>query len=224
MFLVALAMTLLLFGGAALAAGAAELTGDETQTDSTSSESTETAPSPEPAPQPEDPTPAPPPPAPPPAQEPAPDPPSPPPAEVPLPPIPEPGEHPVVIVPPAWLDKPETAPLDPEARRGTGAVVWVYRVLPDPTPPAKRLAPAFARTLRSVARHEDVHWSLVLGALRAQGHEGRAPATKRHMTALAHRFERPASAETPGSPRAPTAGPCSPNERWLSAATTELSA
>jgi hypothetical protein len=189
LFLVALAMTLLLFGGAALAAGAAELSGDETQTDSTSSESPETATSPEPAPQPEDPTPPAPPPPPPPAEEPAPEP-SPPPAHMPLPPVPKPGEHPVVIVPPAWLDKPETAALDPEARRGTGAIVWVYRVLPDPTPPAKRLAPAFARTLRSVARREDVHWSLVLGALRANGHEGRAPATKRHMAGLAHRLRK----------------------------------
>jgi hypothetical protein len=190
-FLVALAMTLLLFGGAALAAGAAELSGDDTQTDSTSSESTETATNPEPAPPPpEDPTPPAPPPTPPPAEEPAPEPGSPPPAEVPLPPVPEPGGHPVVIVPPAWLDKPETAALDPEARRGAGAVVWVYRVLPDPTPPAKRLAPVFARTLRSVARHEHVPWSLVLGALRAQGHEGRMPATKRQMTSLAQRLRK----------------------------------
>ncbi len=56
-----------------------------------------------------------------------------------MPPIPEPGGHPVVIVPPAWLDKPETAILDPEAHRSAGAVVWVYRVLPDPD--AAREAP-----------------------------------------------------------------------------------
>lgn len=193
-FFIALAMTLLLFGGAALAAGATELTGDEAQADSTSSESTETATTPEPAPvpQPEDvPTtpPPPPPPPPPPAEEPAPGP-APPPDEVPLPPVPKPGGHPVVIVPPAWLDKPETAVLDPEARRSAGAVVWVYRVLPDPTPPAKRLAPAYARTLRSVARSERVHWSLLLGALRANGHEGRMPATKRQMASLAHRLRK----------------------------------
>jgi hypothetical protein len=194
-FLVALVTTLLVFGGAALAAGATELTGDETLMDSTSSESTETMPTPEPTPVPEPevvtpPAPPAPPPPPPPAEEPAPDPGAPPPGNLPLPPLPEPANHPDVIVPPAWLDKPETAALDPEARRGAGAVVWVYRVLPDPTPRAKRLAPAFARTLRSVARRERVHWSLVLGVLRASGHEGRVPATKRQMTSLAHHLRK----------------------------------
>jgi hypothetical protein len=190
-FLVGIAMTLLLFGGATLAASAADLTGDDALTDSTGSDSTETGATPDPAPAPEPevgPPPAPPPP--PPAEEPAPDPGPPPPGDLPLPPLPQPGQHPVVIVPPAWVDKPETAALDPEARRSAGAVVWVYRVLPDPTPPAKRLAPAFARTLRSVARREHVHWNLLLGALRANGQEGRFPATGRHMTSLAHHLRK----------------------------------
>jgi hypothetical protein len=199
-FLVGVAMTLLLFGGATLAASAADLTGDGTLTDSTGSESTEPGALPDPAPAP-DPVeaipPAAPPPAPPPApvEEPAPNPtpppPAPAPAPMPTPPsLPAPGQHPVVVIPPAWLDKPETAPLDPEVRDGTGAVVWLYRVLPDPTPPAKRLAPAFARKLRSVARGERVHWSLLLGVLRASGHEGRAPATGRQLRSLAHRLRK----------------------------------
>jgi hypothetical protein len=66
----------------------------------------------------------------------------------------------------------------------------VYRVLPDPTPPAKRLAPAFARKLRFGARGERVHWSLVLGVLRATGHEGRVPATGRQLRSLAHRLRK----------------------------------
>ena len=193
-FLVGLAMTLMLFGGATLAASAADLTGDATATDSTGSESTETSAPPDPAPAPEPevvlppPTP-PPPPAPP--DEPAPDPaPPPPPADEPAPPLPSPGQHPVVVVAPPWLDKPETAPLDPEVRDGTSAIIWMYRVLPDPTPPAKRLAPRFARTLRSVARHERVSWSVLLGVLRASGHEGRMPATGRQMRSLSHRLRK----------------------------------
>jgi hypothetical protein len=190
--LVGVAMALLLFGGATLGASAAELTSDETTTDSTSSESTETSAPPDPAPVP-DPEIAPPPPPPPPADEPAPDPAPPPPvppAAEPAPPLPSPDQHPVVVVAPPWLDKPETAPLDPEVRDGTDAIVWVHRVLPDPTPPAKRLAPGFARTLRSVARRERVSWSVLLGVLRASGHEGRVPATGRQMRSLSHRLRK----------------------------------
>ena len=191
-FLVGVAMALLLFGGATFAASAADLTGDETSTDSTSSESTETSAPPDPAPAP-DPEVAPPPAPPaPPADEPAPAPPPPPPSPPaePAPPLPSPGQDPVVVVAPPWLDKPETAPLDPEVRDGTDAIVWVYRVLPDPTPPAKRLAPGFARTLRSVARRERVSWNVLLGVLRASGHEGRVPATGRQMRSLSHRLRK----------------------------------
>lgn len=72
-------------------------------------------------------------------------------------------------------------PLDPEAfTPGTAATVWLHRVLPDPTPPSRRLAPAFAKELLRVARRERVHWSLVLGALRA---ERQGPTARRMFAA-----------------------------------------
>ena len=184
------ALTLLLFGGATLAAGAAELTGDETlgeattTTDSSEAGTTETESAPPPAET--DATGLPPAPPPAPAEEPPPSPGEAPPAS----PAPVPAEQPIVIVPPAWVDKPETALLDPEARESSSATIWLYRVLPDPTPPARRLAPAFARKLRAVARQERVHWSVLLGVLRASGREGVAPATAREMRTLAHRLGR----------------------------------
>ena len=66
-------------------------------------------------------------------------------------------------------DRGHAAPLDPEASApGTAATVWLHRVLPDPTPPSRRLAPGFAKELLRVSREQRVHWSLVLGALRAE--------------------------------------------------------
>jgi hypothetical protein len=60
-------------------------------------------------------------------------------------------------------------PLDPEASTpGTAATVWLHRLLPDPTPPSRRLAPRFAKELLRVSRKQRVHWSLVLGAMRAE--------------------------------------------------------
>ena len=64
--------------------------------------------------------------------------------------------------------------LDPEAS-GEGAVVWLHRVLPDPTPPARRLAPAFARELRRTAAENRIPWSLLLAVVRAHGNTGRVP-------------------------------------------------
>jgi hypothetical protein len=49
------------------------------------------------------------------------------------------------------------AELDPEADAdGFFATIWLHRPLPDPTPPAKRLTPKFARTLASVSRNARV--------------------------------------------------------------------
>jgi hypothetical protein len=65
------------------------------------------------------------------------------------------------------------ASLDPEASaEGFFATIWLHRPLPDPTPPAKRLAPRFARTLAREARSARVDWALVLGVLRARGFDG----------------------------------------------------
>ncbi len=65
------------------------------------------------------------------------------------------------------------AHLDPEANaEGFFATIWLHRPLPDPTPPAKRLTPRFARSLASEARAARVDWALVLGVLRARGFDG----------------------------------------------------
>lgn len=194
--LLGVVLTLLLFGGVTLAAGAADLTGDETLaettmgTDSSETGTTEAEPAQTPAETGEAGLPPAPPPDP--AEEPPPSPGEVPPASPPASPVvsPVPDGYPIVIVPPAWLDKPETAHLDPEVRESSNATIWLYRVLPDPTPRAKRLAPAFARKLRAVARRERVHWSVLLGVLRASGREGVAPATARQMRTLAHRLGR----------------------------------
>jgi hypothetical protein len=105
-----------------------------------------------------------------------------------LPPVaPEPA--PVPIVPPSWLDKPEAALPDPEASApDSAATIWLYRVLPDPTPPAKRLAPGFARRLAAIADRERVSWSLLLAVLRASGGDGPVPATARETEKLADRL------------------------------------
>ena len=65
------------------------------------------------------------------------------------------------------------AELDPEADAdGFFATIWLHRPLPDPTPPAKRLTPRFARTLAREAKSARVDWALVLGVLRARGFDG----------------------------------------------------
>jgi hypothetical protein len=67
-------------------------------------------------------------------------------------------------------------------------VVWLHRTLPDPTPPAKRLAPAFARSLLRTAKATHVDWALVLGVLRASGHKERFPASNRSLEQLSSRL------------------------------------
>jgi hypothetical protein len=67
-------------------------------------------------------------------------------------------------------------------------VVWLHRTLPDPTPPAKRLAPAFARALLRTSEAKHVDWALVLGVLRASGHKSSWPASQRSLNQLASRL------------------------------------
>jgi hypothetical protein len=63
--------------------------------------------------------------------------------------------------------------LDPEAdAEGFFATVWLHRTMPDPTPPAKRLSPLFAKTLVRESKRDGLDWALVLGVLRASGFEG----------------------------------------------------
>ena len=183
--LAGVALTLLLFGGAALAAAAQDLGGAETTTDTTTSADTTT--DGESTQSPDSPVPLPPPPPPPSA-------PGVPearnPAEPPVAPQPvTPEPVPVPVVPPSWLDKPEAALPDPEAADpNSAATIWLYRVLPDPTPPAKRLAPGFARRLAAIADRKRVSWSMLLGVLRASGRDGPAPATAREIEKLADRL------------------------------------
>jgi len=68
------------------------------------------------------------------------------------------------------------------------ATIWLHRTLPDPTPPAKRLSPAFARRLRTTAARAGTDWALVLGYLRAEGHRGRTPAGATRLERLASRL------------------------------------
>jgi hypothetical protein len=68
------------------------------------------------------------------------------------------------------------------------ATVWLNSPLPDPTPPAARLSPAFAQHLRLAASANGVQWSLLLGALRAKGATGRTPADAGTLNKLADRL------------------------------------
>src|SRR5207237_143724 len=64
-------------------------------------------------------------------------------------------------------------------------VVWLNRVLPDPTPPSRRLDASFAKRLSLVARRAHVDWALMLGVLRAEGASSSVPATPRELRDLA---------------------------------------
>jgi hypothetical protein len=80
---------------------------------------------------------------------------------------------------------------DPEVELpGMAATVWLHRALPDPTPPSKRLTRPFARNLRYASARNKVHWSLVLGVLRARGERGSVPASKRGLNRLAANLRR----------------------------------
>ena len=72
--------------------------------------------------------------------------------------------------------------VEPE---GGATTVWLNRALPDPTPPAKRLSPEFAKQLQKISAVNGVSWALVLGVLRAQGAKDRVPATAKELNALA---------------------------------------
>src|SRR5829696_3103705 len=78
-----------------------------------------------------------------------------------------------------------SAAADPEVNvLGTAATIWLHRTLPDPTPPARRLAPGFAEMLSRQSRAARVDWAVVLGVLRARGEDGRRPATRSEVHAL----------------------------------------
>jgi hypothetical protein len=82
---------------------------------------------------------------------------------------------------------PLRAPVDREAEAdepNVDATVWLYRALPDPTPPSRRLKPAFARKLQRIAARNNVDWALTLAVLRASGERGSVPASAARLRAL----------------------------------------
>jgi hypothetical protein len=78
-------------------------------------------------------------------------------------------------------------PLDGEANL-PGATVWIHGPSVDPTPEAARLRVAFARELVSYSRQAGVDWALVLAVLRADGRDGRSPATRSQLRSLSLRL------------------------------------
>ena len=90
---------------------------------------------------------------------------------------------------PVDVDAAHDAAVDAENASSFGTF-WLHRTLPDPTPPARRLEPRFARNLASASRSQHVDWALVLGVVRAQGHRGSVPATKAKLRSLASHLRR----------------------------------
>jgi hypothetical protein len=87
--------------------------------------------------------------------------------------------------------KPDVGPLrkpvDREAEAdepNVDATVWLYRALPDPTPPSRRLKPAFARRLKRISARNHVDWALTLAVLRASGERGSTPASPARLRSL----------------------------------------
>ena len=78
-------------------------------------------------------------------------------------------------------------PLDAEASL-PGATVWIHRAAVDPTPESARLRVQFARELVSYSRQAGVDWALVLAVLRADGNNGRSPATRNELRSLSLRL------------------------------------
>ena len=79
---------------------------------------------------------------------------------------------------------------------GGAPTVWLNRALPDPTPPAKRLSPKFAKNLQRIAAANGVSWALVLGVLRAEGARDRVPANVRELNALSRGLARRGAADS----------------------------
>jgi hypothetical protein len=84
---------------------------------------------------------------------------------------------------PKGAQAPHAAP--PELEGAASAVVWLNRAMPDPTPPALRLKPRFAKQLKAVAHANHLSWALMLGVLRAEGRNGAAPANLGGLRSIA---------------------------------------
>jgi hypothetical protein len=68
---------------------------------------------------------------------------------------------------------------------GRGRTLYLPSHLPDPTPPAARVDAGFMRMLRTTAHDSRVDWALLLGVLRANGHQESRPAKAATVRALA---------------------------------------
>ncbi len=68
------------------------------------------------------------------------------------------------------------------------ATIWLNSQLPDPTPPALRLSPKFASTLKATAKAAGLNWATMLGILRARGATGHNPADRTTLRKLAVRL------------------------------------
>jgi hypothetical protein len=80
---------------------------------------------------------------------------------------------------------------EPEADEpNVAATVWLYRDLPDPTPPSRRLKPTFAHQLARVSKRNHVDWALALAVLRARGDRGAVPASGAQLRSLTTRLAR----------------------------------
>jgi hypothetical protein len=90
---------------------------------------------------------------------------------------------------PVDVDAAHNAAVDAESS-GSFGTFWLHRVLPDPTPPARRLEPRFARNLLAVSRSQHVDWALVLGVVRAHGHRTSVPASKAQLQTVASSLRR----------------------------------
>lgn len=106
--------------------------------------------------------------------------------------------------PPVIQSQPKAlrAPVDrePEADEpNVAATIWLNRVLPDPTPPSRRLKPAFARQLARVSARNHVDWALTLAVLRASGERGAVPGSKARLQTLAKRLRSLHSQRNPWS-------------------------
>lgn len=84
--------------------------------------------------------------------------------------------------------RPATAHEEAAEVPGAAPIVWLDRVLPDPTPPSRRLDPAFARRLVRISRRAGADWALVLGLVRARGANSSVPASRAELRGLAARL------------------------------------
>jgi hypothetical protein len=86
------------------------------------------------------------------------------------------------------LPKLKPAPAPEIEGPANAATIWLNSQLPDPTPPALRLSPKFALTLKVTAKAAGLDWATMLGILRARGAAGHNPADRTTLRKLATRL------------------------------------